>query len=541
MYRAGMNAADAGFRPGLELMTYLDGNLSSNGLDDPALDVHSFLFPWWTGSHPSIGTPSHLCSATIESALDDYRRQLADAHIPFGSPHMICDLSDELNKPAYTWHSSINDDLLNDCTRCRLYRAVAVGVVDQLRDTYNMVHACEVANVAEKDIAMRRASGFNELFEASLKKECERRAVEPELGSGPGDEGHTEQFGPEVGKLKDWMKKVVMDAEHNAARKWTWGVDLTDEDLLCLIRGADAEYQLPHSGYDQELSTGALRSHTSDARDPADLEDWNDSDLLFDALSTPINVIPELRLPEIPTYSFVLLGPSGDPIAESEPDPVIQAFAKRARTKKKLLMQDEVDEPAAFLDYETGFRPQNALIPRRPWLGPHLPIILPPSNIVHVTTNHPETSKSVHTNPDTDDECPDHIIIPDSDSSSMSQIRFPVSDSDSNDPMDVVRSDGQSAQPHGAEFDTEIHTTTGHTDLESDSSIPDHIILPDDFSRSEDRLLSSGRSGVMAGFQASSVILTQVALQQLHSPIFQMTWWINVVILVTLNYCKCFN
>jgi len=35
-----------------------------------------------------------------------------------------------------------------------------------------MVHACEVANMAEKDIAIRRASGFNELFEAALKKEC---------------------------------------------------------------------------------------------------------------------------------------------------------------------------------------------------------------------------------------------------------------------------------------------------------------------------------------------------------------------------------
>jgi len=508
MYRAGMNAADAVFRPGLELMTYLDGNLSSNGLDDPALDVHSFLFPWWKGLHPSIGMPPHLCSATIESALDCYRRRLADAHIPFGPPHTICDLSEELNKPAYTWHSSVNDDLPNDCTRCRLYRAVAVGVVDQLRDTYNMVHACEVANVAKKDIAIRRASGFNELFEAAVKKECEQGAVEPEPGSGPGDAGgtkgkakQTEQFGPEVGKLKDWMKKVVMDAEHNAARKWTWGVDLTDEDLLCLIRGADAEYQLPHSGYDQDLFTGALRSHTSDARDPADLEDWNDSDLLFDVLSTPINVIPELRSPDIPTYSFVLLGPSGDPIAESEPDPVIQAFAKWARTKKKLLMQDEVDEPAAFLDYETGFRPQNALIPRQPWLGPHLPIILPPSNIVHVATDHAETSKSMHTDPDSDDEYPDHIIIPDSDSSTMSQIHFPVSDSDSNDQMDVVRSDGQSAQPHGAEFDTEIHNSPGYTDSESDTSIPDHIILPDDFFRSEDRLLSSGGSGVMAGFQ----------------------------------------
>jgi len=324
MYRASINGADAVFRPGLELMTYLDGNLSSNGLDDPALNVHLFLFPWWKGSHHSIGMPSHLCSVTIELALNHYCRQLADAHIPFGSPHTICDLSDELNKPAYTWYSSVNDDLPNDCTRCRLYRAVAVGVVDQLRDTYNMVHACEVGNVAEKDIAMRRASGFNELFEASLKKECERGAVEPEPGSGLGDEGgtkgkgkQTERFGPEVKGLKDWMKKVVKDAEHNAARKWTWGVDLTDEDLLCLIQGADSKYQLPHSGYDQDLSTGALRSQTSDALDPAHLEDWNDSDLLFDELSTPTNLIPELHLPEIPTYSFVLLGESGEPIAES--------------------------------------------------------------------------------------------------------------------------------------------------------------------------------------------------------------------------------
>jgi len=67
--------------------------------------------------------------------------------------------------------------------------------------------------------------------------------------------------------------------------------------------------------------------------------------------------------------------------------------------------------------------------------------------------------------------------------------------------MDVVRSDRQSAPPHGAKFDTEIHTTPGHTDSESDTSIPDYIILPDDFSRLEDRLLSLGGSEVMARFQ----------------------------------------
>jgi len=243
------------------------------------------------------------------------------------------------------------------------------------------------------------------------------------------------------------------------------------------------ETGLSSTRYDQDLSTGALRSQTSDARDPAHLVDWNDSDLLFDELSTPTNLIPELYSPEIPTYSFVLLGESGEPIAGSEPDPVIEAFAKKARTKKKLLMQDEVNQPAGYFDYETPFCPQSTLMSRQPWLAPHLPIILPPSNIVHVATDHAETSKSVHTDPDTDDEYPDHIMVPDSDSSPTSQICFPVSDSDSNDQMDVVRSNGQS---HGAEFDTEIHNSPGYTDSESDTSIPDHIILPDDFSRSED-------------------------------------------------------
>jgi len=41
MYRVGMISRRA-FRPSLELMTYLDGNLSSNGLDDPALGIELF-------------------------------------------------------------------------------------------------------------------------------------------------------------------------------------------------------------------------------------------------------------------------------------------------------------------------------------------------------------------------------------------------------------------------------------------------------------------------------------------------------------------
>src|SRR6266511_567291 len=127
--------------------------------------------------------------------------------------------------------------LNNNCTRCRLYRAVAVRVMDQVHDTYNMAHGCEVANEAEKDIGIRRASGFNELFEAVLKKGCD--AGELEAGSGLGGEqqqdsegeqqqdsesgSDKQQFGPEVEGLKNLIKKLVMEAGGMALLKWIWG------------------------------------------------------------------------------------------------------------------------------------------------------------------------------------------------------------------------------------------------------------------------------------------------------------------------------
>src|SRR6266581_6488386 len=127
---------NAMFQPSLELMTYLDGNLSNNGLDDPALGIQDFHLLWWSSLHPPTGNTLYLCSATIKSALNHYHRQLAAALIPIGPPHRVHNLSDELNKPAYTWHSSVNDNLPNNCTQCQLYHVVAVSIMDQVCDTY---------------------------------------------------------------------------------------------------------------------------------------------------------------------------------------------------------------------------------------------------------------------------------------------------------------------------------------------------------------------------------------------------------------------
>jgi hypothetical protein len=451
MYRFGMTP-DCTVRPGLELITYLDGNLSSNGLDDPALSARIFHLPWWTKKKMPTAGEFHLSSTTLRSALDLYRHELVATLIDSGIPNHIPDYTNELNKPAYTWHSSVNDTLPNgpnNCTRCRLYRAVGVGLMDQVRDVYNMVHGCEIANEAEREIGIRRASGFNELHEAAVNKECKAKGnSSPDsdmadirdsgagYGKGKGKEKEKPKYSKELKQLMELTKDLVRT-------KWTWGVDLTRDDLLDLIRGADHEEER-HTGYDSPLPSGSLQSATSAALDPDKLEDPTTTDLKFDKLSTSIAIIPELPPNEFPTYSEVD-GMLREELVMTDPDPVIEAFTKRAIAEAikagKTVMQEEVDQPVSFHDYGSEFIPHIALIPKRPWLMPQLPIILPPTNNFATESDADDQLPDI---PGTDsDDIPGHIDIPDSDSipdSSTTSEIFPVSDDDESDGMDVVGS-----------------------------------------------------------------------------------------------------
>ncbi len=50
-------------------------------------------------------------------------------------------------------------------------------------------------------------------------------------------------------------------AEENAsAWKWTWGVDLNENDLSEMIWGADRNDEIPHLGYNQDLPSSSLQS-----------------------------------------------------------------------------------------------------------------------------------------------------------------------------------------------------------------------------------------------------------------------------------------
>lgn len=195
-----------------------------------------------------------------------------------------------------------------------------------MRDAEYKSQGLAVANTGESNIGMRRASGLYELYEQVLKKEVDlEQRPTPMLGSGPeSDTGTGFTVGRKKGKGKAKAKKAKVSevAEHvrteaemqlresgpfgQVESKWTWGVDLNSRDIWLMARGADKNYQIPHSGYDDDLRTGKLRS-SSPIPSPNDIEDLDDPDIIFDEL-THNPFIRDLRPDKIPlAFSFPTL------------------------------------------------------------------------------------------------------------------------------------------------------------------------------------------------------------------------------------------
>jgi hypothetical protein len=163
-----------------------------------------------------------------------------------------------------------------------------------------MVHACESVNEAERDVAIRRASGFNQLFEAALNKETDSSSLVE--GNSKGSGSRQKSKGKEKKRKvdpEDVRLRALEDLERwqsLPANKWTWGIGLTLPDLQAMVRAADRNYELPHSGYDDSLPTGRMSGYDSPTQNPAILND----DLSFLELSSDIGEVRELDLDEIP-------------------------------------------------------------------------------------------------------------------------------------------------------------------------------------------------------------------------------------------------
>lgn len=434
MFRFGIKPRES-FRPSLELIGYLDGHLSCYGPDDPALDITLFNHNWWTNPKQPRNPYEYLSHLNIRTAIMHFKKELDKNVKPNYGPRPLTDISDQLNKPPYIWHQSINDDLPDiQCTRCRLYRSVALGVMDQVRDLSNTAQACKKANVAEREISIRRASGFNELYEAALNKEAGSESVKRKKTGSPskGRKRVTQDIVPEVEDLKRWTTDLWKLANQNAEGKWVWGVDLTDEDLRTMVRGGDLLEPFMHSGYD--LSYQDCDSKSASHEDAS----TESMPLTNDVVSGSVQTIPDVEPEDFCGFSVLLLEPSGQNMADSEPDPVHKMFAEAARKRQrraKQVMQDEVDQPQGWYDHSD--HSLYTIQARQPWPTLQLPTVSLPANIYHEGHGDeivfPE-SEDMQIDTDFDrleiadpDDDQDHLIISDSESTS-GDLRFPTSD-----------------------------------------------------------------------------------------------------------------
>ena len=274
------------------------------------------------------------------------------------------DLTAELNKPSYTWHPEAQLNSENPCTCCHLYRAVALGAHDRLRDLRNLVHACECAEKAERELAVRRAAGFNALFEAAVMKEA--------------------------------APAEVLRSEEKGAQKWTWGVTLSYEDLRTVTRGMDRWFQVPHSGYDMSLMEGGnLKRVRSPPLNPADIE-VGDLDILFEALSADFPTIRDLRPEEIPLiFAQFPLFPAA--VSESAHDNTLSDLQSRLKAKRQMQQEGDCpDSPSSG----TGEPPQ--------FLFPSMR--LPPKDYVQPPTSHALAARAIRLMmPNTSPTAPLHI------------------------------------------------------------------------------------------------------------------------------------
>ena len=240
--------------------------LESGVVAVPGGNITNFLYDWWNQSDLPIDSTSLFSIFTLAKCLAFHDKEVNQQPLIAGPGPIPPAPPEHLNKPNYGWHDSTwCDPNRNHCPRCRLYRATAVGLMNELKDVENLVNAVETTHQAESALSIRRASGLNQLYEAAVARDTkgsetgQAAASRDTKGSKSGQAAASrETKGSESGQAAASRETKGSDSGVAAASKWTFGTNLCEADLNDLVRGADHNFVLPHTGYNESLSEGSL-------------------------------------------------------------------------------------------------------------------------------------------------------------------------------------------------------------------------------------------------------------------------------------------
>jgi hypothetical protein len=249
--------------------------------------IENFDCAWWdfdgAKSNFLVNDNEILNINNIDACLAFHRHQISLLPVP---ERYVIPLE---SKPSYIWKPDASAPITpNDsCKRCRLYRAVAMGTLDDHRDIRNQIQGMETMFSTLKNQTLRRSSGFNQLFEYLSIKEQRPAGTHESFDSNLNPVSEPDQYpisAPDINpvdslppiassKSKRGKKVAGRRAVASAVRqeafaevkrlqnipclKWTWGANMDESDLPALRRSIDMPKGLPNSGYDRSLSQGS--------------------------------------------------------------------------------------------------------------------------------------------------------------------------------------------------------------------------------------------------------------------------------------------
>jgi hypothetical protein len=182
----------------------------------------------------------------------------------------------------------------------------------------------EVSFSTQRNEVIRRASGFNQLYEYLLIKDSVD-ATDP----GVQNVGHIPISSPYLvekeslphipskntkkGKKITGRRAVAADVRRDAiaevkrlgnmpSLKWTWGADMDEFDLPAFHRSVDTGNKLPHSGYDTSLADGTVTRTASTLTH--NLRDMEESGYFSEVDEDVRRPVPDLDGKDIPSCLY---------------------------------------------------------------------------------------------------------------------------------------------------------------------------------------------------------------------------------------------
>lgn len=152
--------------------------LESGTFEVPDSHIRNFALDWWNDVKPRKDHRRVINVNTLDKCLEFHKKEIkyAKAAAERGDgppvPTIPAEMTEndvELSKHLYGWHRNTWDDQAGKhCDKCRLYRSIAMGIMDDLNDLRNIVTGLESVYQVERTLAQRDAACLNYLYEETV-------------------------------------------------------------------------------------------------------------------------------------------------------------------------------------------------------------------------------------------------------------------------------------------------------------------------------------------------------------------------------------